>query len=46
MKPIDIDELFNIRVIIYELEFRLNDDDTISASVVVNGKTEASFLAE
>ena len=29
MEPIDVDELFNRRVIISELEASLNDDDTI-----------------
>ena len=32
MKPIDVDELFNRRVIINELEARLNDDYEIDAS--------------
>ena len=45
MKPIDVDELFNRRVIISELESSLNDDDAIESSVVPEGKTEASFVA-
>ena len=34
MKPIDVDELFNRRVIISKLESSLNDDDSIDAAVV------------
>ena len=45
MKPIDVDELLNIRVIIRELESSLNDDDTIGASVVIEDETEASVVA-
>ena len=32
MTPIDIDELFNRRVIISKLEASFNDDDTIDSS--------------
>ena len=46
MKPIGIDELFNRRVIIYELESSLNYDDSIDALVVAEGETEASVVAE
>ena len=46
MKPIDVDEIFNIRVIISELESSLNDDDTIDSSVVTEGEIEASVLVE
>ena len=34
IKPIDVNELFNRRVIIRELESSLNYHDTIDASVV------------
>ena len=37
MKPIYVDELFNRKVIINELESSLNDDDAIDASVVPEG---------
>ena len=37
IKPIDANELFNRRVIISELEYSLNDDDTIGASVLTEG---------
>ena len=37
MIPIDIDKLFNIMVTTSELEYSLNDDDTIDASVVLEG---------
>ena len=46
MKPIDVDELFNRRVIISELEYSLNDDDTIDASVVSGGEIKSSFVAK
>ena len=46
MKPIDVDKLFNRRIIISELESSLNDDDAIDTSVVTEGKTEASVVAE
>ena len=38
-KPIDVDELFDIRVIFSELEASLNDDDTIDASGITEGQT-------
>ena len=40
-KPIGVDEFFNLRVIIHQLESSLNDDDKIDASVVAEGETEA-----
>ena len=40
MKPIDVDELFNRRVIISQLEYILNDDDTIDTSVVPEVETK------
>ena len=46
MKPIDVDKFFNRRVIISELESSLNNDDTIDASFVPEGETEASVVAE
>ena len=46
MKPIDVDKLFNRRIIISELESSLNDDDAIDTSVVTEGQTEASVVAE
>ena len=39
MKPMDVDELFNIRVIIIELEARLKDDDALDASGITEGQT-------
>ena len=36
MKPIDVDEFFNKKVIICELESSLNEDAAIDASVVTN----------
>ena len=39
IKTIDVDELFNRRDIIRELESSLNHDDVIDASVVSEGKT-------
>ena len=45
MKHIDVDELFNKRVIICELESSLNDDDTIDASVVSERETEAYIIS-
>ena len=39
IKPIYFDELFNRRVVIRELESSLNDDDSIDASLVVEGET-------
>ena len=40
MKPIEVDKLFKIRVIISELETSLNDDDSIDVSGIKEGKTE------
>ena len=45
MKPIGVDELFNIRVIISELEYSLNDDDTIDASWITKYQTETAVVA-
>ena len=42
----NIDELLNKRVTISELEYILNDDETICASVFPSGKTEAYIFAE
>ena len=36
MTPIDVGELFNIKLVISELESSLNDNDKIVASVVEN----------
>ena len=38
-EPIDVDKLFNRRVIISELETSLNDYDAIDASGITEGKT-------
>ena len=46
MKHIDVNEFFNITSIISELESSLNDDDAIDSSVVTEGETEASVVAE
>ena len=46
MKPMDIDELFNRRVVISELEACLNDDDAIDASGITEGQTETEIVAE
>ena len=46
MKPIDVDEFFNRRFIISELEHSLNNDESIDASVVPEGKKEASVVAK
>ena len=40
MKPMYVDELFNRRVIISELEARLKDDYAIYASGITEGQTE------
>ena len=40
MKPMDVDEFFNIRVIISELDALLNDDDVIDASGITEVQTE------
>ena len=45
MKTIGVDELFNKRVIIRELESSLNDDDAIDASVVSERETEAYIIS-
>ena len=41
----DVDEFFNRRVIISELEDSLNDDDAIYASGITEGKTETAVIA-
>ena len=41
IKPIDVDELFNIKVIIDKLGSSLNENDAIDASVVADDVTEA-----
>ena len=46
IKPIDVGELFNRRIIICELESGLNDYDAIYISVVAKGETESSVVAE
>ena len=45
MKHIDVDELFNRRVIISELAYNLNDDDAIDSYVVQKGETESLVVA-
>ena len=45
MKPIDVDELFNIRVIISELEASLNDDEKIESSRITEGQIETPVVA-
>ena len=45
MKHIDVDELFDRKVIIYELGSSLNDDDETEASVVAEYKTEAPVVS-
>ena len=42
MKPIDVDEFFNRRVIIYELGSSLSYDDAIDESVFTEVEKEAS----
>ena len=44
MIPIGVDELFNIRVIISELEDSLNDDDTIDASGIPEAKQKQQLF--
>ena len=46
MKPIYVDELFNRRVIISELEASLKDDGSIDASFITQGQTETEVVAE
>ena len=45
MKPMDVDEFFNRRVIISELEACLNDGDAIDASVLIDVQTETAVIA-
>ena len=44
IKPIDVDDLFNKRIIIRELESSLNDDGAIYTSIVEDDKIEASVV--
>ena len=46
MKPVDVDEILNRRIIISELGSSLNNDDAIYASVVTKAETEASAVSE
>ena len=46
MKPMDVDELFNRRVIISELEAHFNDDNSIDASGITYIQTETLVVAE
>ena len=46
MKPMDVDKLFNIRVIISELEASLNGDYAVEASGITEVQTETSVVAE
>ena len=45
MKNIDIDELFNRKIIISEVEYSLNDDDEIELSGITEGQTETPVVA-
>ena len=40
MKPMDVDEFLNRRVIVSELEESLNNDDTIESSGITDVQTE------
>ena len=44
MKNIDVDELFNSRIIMSELEYSLNDDDKIDASGFTEEKHKHHLL--
>ena len=46
LKPIDVDEFFNRKVIISDLVSSLNSDDVIYASIVTVDRTEESVVAE
>ena len=46
LKPIDVDEFFNRKVIISDLVSSLNSDDAIYASIVTVDRTEESVVAE
>ena len=46
IKSTDVDEFFNIRVIIHELEYSLNGDYAINTSVETEGETESSIVAK
>ena len=44
MKPIGIDDLINIRVIISELESIINHDNAIDASIFVDAEAEDDYV--
>ena len=44
MKPIYVDGLFNISVIISQLEASFNGDDSIGASGITEGQTETAVV--
>ena len=44
MKPIGIDDFINIRVIISELEYIINHDNTIDASIFVDAEAEDDYV--
>ena len=46
MQPIDDGELFNIQVIINDVEYSLNDDTATNASVIAEDETEAPVIEE
>ena len=46
MKPMDVYELFNIRIIISKLKARLNHDVVFDASGITQGQKETSVVAE
>ena len=46
IKPIDVDDLFNIRFIMSELEASFNDNDTFNSSGITEGQTEAEVVEE
>ena len=46
MKSIGVDELFNRRVIISELEASFNDDDAIDLSGIIGEKLETPVVSE
>ena len=46
MKPINVDEFFNGRVIIHEFEYSLNEDATIETSVVAEEETQSAVVTE
>ena len=44
MRHMNVDKLFNIRVIISEFEACFDDDDEIEASGITEGQTETEFV--